>query len=82
MTMSEVGAYVDYDTYYTSVAYSNWDADMSTGCVCDKDWEGFDCADRKCPWGMDPEVSGWVDEIQVRASASRQGRCCCFFVPS
>jgi hypothetical protein len=66
--MGEMAKYVDYDRYFDVIEYTNWDADKVTGCACDKDWEGFDCSERRCPWGVDPEQtvsSGWVDETQL-----------------
>jgi len=65
MTMREGGRHIDYVNYFSAVEYTNWDADMLTGCICDPDWDGFDCSERKCLWGIDPEVTGWVDEQQL-----------------
>jgi hypothetical protein len=36
------------------VNYDGWDADKILGCVCDPGWEGYDCANRVCPYGRDP----------------------------
>jgi hypothetical protein len=34
--------------------YQLWDKDNTQGCVCDSDYEGFDCSMRKCKTGADP----------------------------
>jgi len=65
MTIAEVSRTVDYNYgLFTSVEYTNWDADMVQGCVCEEGWEGFDCSDKSCLWGPDPETT-WIDEVQV-----------------
>lgn len=32
---------------------STWDANKVRGCFCDKDWTGFDCSLKTCPFGTD-----------------------------
>lgn len=34
--------------------YRLWDADSTMGCVCDSGYEGADCSERKCKYGVDP----------------------------
>jgi len=52
----------------TSVTYGatpndprTWDHDMVQGCLCDDGWQGFDCGERRCPYGDDPHTPySWV----------------------
>jgi len=38
-----------------------WDHDMVQGCLCDDGWQGFDCSERRCPYGDDPHTPyTWV----------------------
>lgn len=39
---------------HAPVSYGLWDSDKIQGCVCDDGWEGYDCSNRRCPWGRDP----------------------------
>ena len=58
MSMSEMATEAGF-------SYSNWDADMMFGCVCDNGYTGYDCSERTCVKGDDPMSSGQVDETQV-----------------
>lgn len=40
----------DYDPT-TNADYDYWDKDQSFACVCDAEWTGYDCSQRKCPVG-------------------------------
>lgn len=65
MTIREASQTIDYKyNLFKSVDYSNWDADKIQGCVCEQGWGGYDCSEKQCPWGPDPETT-WLDEIQV-----------------
>ena len=44
--------------------YTDWDADMIHGCICDAGWHGVNCSLRSCPFGNNPSPSG-VDETQL-----------------
>lgn len=35
----------------TNADYDYWDRDQSFACVCDAEWTGYDCSQRKCPVG-------------------------------
>lgn len=47
-TISEI-ADLDYGNYYKL-----WDESVTMGCVCDGGYEGPDCSQRKCKYGVDP----------------------------
>lgn len=40
-----------------STTYTQWDANMIYGCVCDQGWEGYDCSLQTCDVGPDPRVA-------------------------
>ncbi|GMH98156.1 hypothetical protein TrST_g6758 [Triparma strigata] len=66
MTMAQAAKEINYDMdLFTSVTYTNWDADMIQGCVCHSGWTGHDCSQRECPWGPDPRITSAKDEVQV-----------------
>ncbi|CAM9909547.1 unnamed protein product, partial [Phaeothamnion confervicola] len=48
MTNRELAA-ADYGN-----VYELWDADVQQGCKCDAGFDGYDCALRQCPYGVDP----------------------------
>jgi hypothetical protein len=64
MSLRQAALYQDYTTVVTPIVYSDWDADMIHGCVCDEGWEGSDCSRRSCPRGDDPLTPG-SDEVQI-----------------
>jgi len=47
----------DGDTNDYGPLYSNWDAHMTYGCVCDWGYFGPHCGYRMCPKGDDPEIT-------------------------
>jgi hypothetical protein len=47
-SISEI-ADMDHGNYYKL-----WDEDVTMGCVCDGGYEGPDCSQRKCKYGVDP----------------------------
>jgi hypothetical protein len=49
---------------FNGSSYSDWDADMIHGCICDSGWNGVNCSLRSCPFGNDPSTTG-NDELQV-----------------
>ena len=59
-----ISSYVDYEQFFNSTVYEEWDADMIHGCDCDKGWKGVDCSQRTCPKGDNPSTPG-QDEIQL-----------------
>jgi hypothetical protein len=46
-------------------AYVLWDADKNRACKCDSGYSGFDCSERKCPFGDDPLTTNQQFETQV-----------------
>lgn len=44
---------------------STWDAYKIQGCLCDSGYSGYDCSDRTCPSGDNPDTLQQVDEIQL-----------------
>ncbi|KAL3672317.1 hypothetical protein V7S43_003007 [Phytophthora oleae] len=42
-----------------------WDFNKIQGCICDKGFEGHDCARRSCPRGDDPRTTGQTREVQI-----------------
>ncbi|OQR96950.1 tenascin-like protein [Achlya hypogyna] len=45
--------------------YALWDAGSVHGCVCDNGYTGYDCSQRSCLRGHDPQVAGRVNEVQA-----------------
>jgi len=75
MTMAEAARTVDHELdLFTSIEYTNWEADMIQGCICEPGWSGHDCSKRECPWGPDPRVTSAKDEIQVIDCLCQGGR--------
>jgi len=44
--------------------YGLWDADKNRACKCDSGYSGFDCSERKCPYGDDPLTTAQQFETQ------------------
>jgi len=44
--------------------YDLWDADKNRACKCDSGYSGFDCSERKCPYGDDPLTTAQQFETQ------------------
>jgi hypothetical protein len=42
----------------STIAYTNWEADFMTGCVCDWGYYGADCSQAVCPRGDNPGSAG------------------------
>lgn len=42
-----------------------WDAFRIFGCLCDAEYEGYDCSLFTCPYGDDPDTTGQSDEQQI-----------------
>jgi hypothetical protein len=42
-----------------------WDAKRIYGCLCDAEYEGYDCSLYRCPHGDDPDTYAQRDEQQV-----------------
>lgn len=55
---------------------STWDHDMVQGCLCDDGWLGYDCSQRRCPYGDDPHTPyQWVRwNIQARRNVFEEQR--------
>jgi len=53
-------AFLDHENLYTL-----WDKDSTMGCYCDSGYSGPACADRMCPYGIDPL---YTDDATVRVS--------------
>lgn len=74
---------------YTSASLGAWDADMTTGCVCDSSWEvgllngtrqesewfGIDCSLRHCPSSDDPNT-GSIETNCTAVNGGAQGNLC------
>lgn len=52
---------------------NTWDADRIYGCICDEGWTGFDCSERRCTYGDDPNTYGQVNEVQLFECAGTAG---------
>ncbi len=69
MSLRDVNLHQDYVRFEESVSYTEWDADLIHGCVCDPGWEGVACEKRSCPRGDDPVTTeadnGPLDDIQL-----------------
>eukprot|EP00600_Ochromonadales_sp_CCMP1393_P012517 CAMPEP_0175005256 /NCGR_PEP_ID=MMETSP0005-20121125/5212_1 /TAXON_ID=420556 /ORGANISM="Ochromonas sp., Strain CCMP1393" /LENGTH=585 /DNA_ID=CAMNT_0016260481 /DNA_START=285 /DNA_END=2043 /DNA_ORIENTATION=+ len=44
---------------------STWDANRIYGCLCDAEYEGYDCSLLVCPHGDDPDTYHQTDEQQI-----------------
>lgn len=56
------------------LSYTNWEADSFQGCLCDYGWNGYDCGDRACPFGRDPQdTSGATNEFFLLQCAADAG---------
>jgi hypothetical protein len=59
---------------FRSIEYTNWEADMFWGCVCNYGWHGHDCSLKSCPTGDDPVTNTNTDnEIQLIDCAADGG---------
>ena len=65
VSLRDAARYTNYELNIGQVSYSEWDADMVHGCVCDSGWEGSSCSRRSCPKGDDPYTADQQEEIQV-----------------
>ena len=52
---------------------NTWDADRIYGCICDEGYTGFDCSQRSCKYGDDPNTYGQVNEVQLFECAGTAG---------
>ena len=52
---------------------NTWDADRIYGCICDEGWTGYDCSERECTFGDDPNTYGQVNEVQLFECAGTAG---------
>lgn len=62
-TIGSIGKLLGPDSsvpYYdgNGVAYTGWEKDMLSGCVCDPGWSGGDCSQRSCPYGDSAQTTG------------------------
>lgn len=61
-------------TLFRSIEYTNWEADMLWGCVCNYGWTGHDCSLKTCATGDDPVTNtNTADEIQLIDCAANGG---------
>jgi hypothetical protein len=44
---------------------NTWDAYRMFGCLCDPQYEGYDCSLYVCPYGDNPDTQGQLDEEQI-----------------
>lgn len=63
-SLRQAAATTDFIQLFNGSSYTDWDADMIQGCICDSGWHGVNCSLRTCPLGDDPTSSG-VDEVQL-----------------
>ncbi len=76
MSMREAAAEVNGFSLLRKVLYDEpWDADVLRGCVCDPEWEGYDCSQRRCPRGDDPLTAGQSDEVQLLSCSCPNDEC-------
>lgn len=62
-------------TVYT---YENiWDAHKMYGCNCDEDYDGYDCALRRCPVGDDPMTGNGADTTENPVQYNEQQQITC-----
>jgi hypothetical protein len=71
MKMAELANYATDNGVATPFEYgtnpndpNTWDWDHGYGCLCDNDWQGYDCSQRSCPTGDDVTTTGQSDEVQ------------------
>jgi hypothetical protein len=63
-SLRSAAATSNFIQFYNGSTYTDWDADMIHGCVCDFGWHGVNCSLRTCPYGNNPSSSG-QDAVQV-----------------
>jgi len=44
----------DASTARGATTYELWDRDIGMGCLCDPEYQGADCSERVCKYGVDP----------------------------
>ncbi|ETV93612.1 hypothetical protein, variant 2 [Aphanomyces invadans] len=64
VTMREAAVAVDDYNFFTQTTYALWDADKVRGCQCNHGFQGYDCSQRTCPSGDDPQTTGQLSEVQ------------------
>ena len=55
--------------------YSQWDAKMMYGCLCNDGWTGPDCSQRECPVGDDPMTGSYIDPSGVQNNEKQSLTC-------
>ncbi len=58
-----------------TTVYNNWDADIIYGCKCDHGWDGYDCSQRTCEYGLDPRLGTQQNETVTLVCACPNGDC-------
>jgi hypothetical protein len=67
MSLAEAASSFDGQALNRSLIYTDWDADMVRGCVCDPGFEGYDCSERPCEVGRDPRaLKGKSETVIIR----------------
>lgn len=72
LTMYELAQWAEDNGDATDFTYGldpnnakTWDGHRIHGCLCDEDWDGYDCSLRKCPQGDDPGTYDQHVEVQI-----------------
>ena len=73
-SLRNTAATTDFNQLFNGSSYSDWDADMIQGCICDSGWHGVNCSQRTCPLGDDPTSAG-VDDVQLIDCRCKNYRC-------
>lgn len=53
---------------------NTWDYNRIFGCLCDEQFEGFDCSLHSCPFGDNIDTPGQVDEEQLISCTDDDGK--------
>lgn len=75
ISLRTAATFYDGNLFNRTTTYDQWDADIIHGCKCDPGWEGYDCSQRSCEYGLDPRLtsSSNYETVTFVCSCGSQG---------